>query len=98
MVGVQGIGGIPEPQPDRSNTVRDRKRTDEPDAPKQDGVTISSEAQAAASVARILQQAGPEGDVRPEKIDEARQALERGDYRNRDVVAVVADRIGRFLR
>jgi rare lipoprotein A len=49
MVGIQGIGGVPEPKPDRSTSTRDNKEAaGASTATSKDGVAIISEAQAAA--------------------------------------------------
>lgn len=99
MVGIQGIGGIPEPAPERPANARDRKDADSPSgAPTQDGVVISSEAQAAAAaLAKAVQAANQGADIRAERVTAAKQALERGDYRRPDIVQIVADRIEKYL-
>lgn len=98
MVGIQGIGGIPEPKPERPAKVRENsEQTSAARSPSSDGVLISSEAQAAAKIARMIQTAGQGGDVRTERIEAAREHLERGDYKKPDVVAKVAERISKYL-
>jgi len=97
MVGIQGIGGTPEPRPERPANVRDRRDADlSRETPSQDGVVISSEAQAAARVASTIQEAQNVPDVRTERVEAARAAIERGDFRRPDVVAQVAERISRI--
>ena len=104
MVVIQGLGGIPEPKPERSDKVRSERdntaRTNASQAngaaPKDD-VTISSEAQAAAEVARALQMARTQDDIRADKVAQARERIERGEYRNPEVVAKVAERIMKYL-
>lgn len=96
MVGIYGVGGPQEPRPDRPSSVRDNRPS--PSAEKEtasDGVVISSEAQAAAAITKTLQ-AGVD-DVRAERVEAARQAIERGDYRRPEVAKVVAERISRLL-
>lgn len=98
MVGIQGIGGVPEPKPERPAEIRDRKARDEAAPVKsEDGVVISSEAQAAASLSRLVQAANAEADIRADKVAEAKAALERGDYKNPEIVAQVAQRISKYL-
>ena len=98
MVGIQGIGGVPEPKPERPADVRDRKaREDVAPAKSEDGVIISSEAQAAASLSRLVQDASAKPDIRADRVAEARAALERGDYKNPEIVAKVAERISKYL-
>ena len=97
MVGIQGIGGPQEPRPDRPSSVRDNRpspSTDQDTAT--DGVVISSEAQAAAALTKTLQ-VRPDQQVRAERVEAAKQAIERGDYKKQDVVQVVAERISRLL-
>lgn len=96
MVGIQGIGGTPEPRPSRSSGVRDNRPGPSADQDTaSDGVVISSEAQAAAALTKTLQPGV--GDVRTERVEAARQAIERGDYRRPDAVKVVAEKISRLL-
>ncbi|MCC6488209.1 MAG: flagellar biosynthesis anti-sigma factor FlgM [Candidatus Hydrogenedentes bacterium] len=98
MVGIQGISGVPEPAPDRPANVRDRKRDDTvQSSSSQDDILISSEAQAAAKLAQLVQVAKQQTDVRTERVDAARQAIERGDYKKPEVVNEVARRIQDFL-
>jgi anti-sigma28 factor (negative regulator of flagellin synthesis) len=104
MVGIQGLGGIPEPRSEKTDRARnDRdaaanaaRAASEGEAP-QDGVVISSEAQAAARVARIIAEAKLQSEIRPEKVEAARQRIEQGDYRNPEVVRQVAERLQKFL-
>ena len=96
--GIQGIGGPQEPRPDRPSNVRDNRPSQSADSEKSsDGVVISSEAQAAAAVARTIQLSAEQVQVRSERVDEARAAIERGDYRKPEVVQQVAERISRLL-
>ena len=99
MVGIQGIGGVPEPAPDRPTGVRDKKRTEDTKAAaSQDDLLISSEAQAAARLAQLIQTAKQATDVRPERVDAAKEAIARGDYKKPEVVNEVARRIKDLLR
>lgn len=97
MVSVRGIGGVPEPAPNRPTDVRDRKRAEEKDLPAQDGVKISPEAKQAAEAARLREIARQEPDIRADRVDAAKQQLERGNYRRADVVAKVAEKISRYI-
>lgn len=96
MVAIHGIGGVPEPTPERPAKLRDT-RDREPVGSAQDGVVISSEAQAAARLAQLVQEAKEEADVRTERVEAARENLRRGDYKNPDVVAKVAEKISKYL-
>ncbi len=96
MVGIQGVGGPQEPRPDRSSGVRDSRPSPSADQESaSDGVVISSGAQAAAALVRSLQPGANE--IRAVRVEAAKQAIERGDYRRPDVVKVVAEKIGRLL-
>ena len=99
MVGIQGIGGVPEPKPERPANVRDSKQSPSADgaSSSSDGVVISSEAQAAAVVAKSIQATQGQDDIRTERVEAAKEAIERGDFKKPGIVEVVADRISKFL-
>lgn len=99
MVGIQGVGGVPEPPPGRPANVRDRKtdKAGEGASTAQDDVKISSEAQEAAGTARLTQLANQAPDVRAERVADAKEAIERGDYRLPNVIAEVARRLSELL-
>lgn len=98
MGGINGISGIPDPRSDRPSNVRDRRDTPPPAQEAQsDGVVISSEAQAAAAVARIIDTASIQPEIRQDRVDAAREALDRGDHQNPDVVQKIAERISKIL-
>ena len=105
MVGIQGLGGVPDPKPERTERVRNGRNQDVSrseaaagsSAAGEDGLVISSEAKAASEVARIVRLAQSQDDVRADKIAAARESLERGDYRNPDVVGQVADRLLKYF-
>ncbi|GMU93680.1 MAG: hypothetical protein AMXMBFR4_27380 [Candidatus Hydrogenedentota bacterium] len=97
MVGVQGVGGIPEPAPERPASAKDRRREDSiQPAVSGDKVMISSEAQAAARIASLVQLA-LQDDVRADRVESAKQALEDGSYKNPEVLAELAKRISKYL-
>jgi len=93
MVGVKGVGGIPEPTPERPANVRSRKPTDVKADETQDGVQISTEARKAAEVDRLLALSSGEQEVRPERVAAAKENLAKGEYKLPNVVAQVARRI-----
>jgi anti-sigma28 factor (negative regulator of flagellin synthesis) len=97
MVGVHGVGGIPEPAPDRSANLRDRRQTESSAKAPRDGIQISSSAQEAASVARLVQLAGQQGDVRAERVAAARERIEKGEFKFPEVVSEVAKRLSKLL-
>ena len=98
MVGVQGVGGVPEPRPNSSTGVRDSKGSTSAE-PKSEGddVLISSEAQAAATISAAITASTVQPDIRPDRVEAAREAIERGDHRDPDAVRQVAERIERIL-
>ncbi len=104
MVEIQGLGGVPEPKPERPAKVRgDREgggrdtTVSASNASAKDDLTISSEAKAAAELTRLIQISNTQSDIRADKVAAARERIERGDYRNPEVVAKVAERILKFL-
>jgi len=97
MVGINGIGGIPEPLPDRPANVRDRKREVENASVREDGVQISSEAREAASSARLASPVRGGDEVRAEQVAAAKERIERGDFKLPEVVAEVARRLSKYL-
>ncbi len=99
MVGIQGIGGIPEPKSERPANVRDSKQSPsaEEASSSSDGVVISSEAQAAAVVAASIQATSGQSDIRTERVEAAKEAIERGDFKKPEIVQVVADRVSKLL-
>jgi anti-sigma28 factor (negative regulator of flagellin synthesis) len=99
MGGIQGIGGVPEPKPDRPSSAKDSPKTDPSGdtGSSADGVVISSEAQAAATLAKTIQAAQIIPDVRADRVAAAKEAIERGDFQKPEIVQVVADRISKFI-
>ena len=97
MVGIQGVGGIPEPKPERPAKVRQKEQDAAQSSLVKDGVLISSEAQAAAKLASTIQALAGSYDVRAERVAGAKERIERGEYRNPEVVAKVAERVSKYL-
>lgn len=99
MVGIQGLGGVPESKPERPAHVRDSKQSPSTEgaASSSDAVVISSEAQAAAVVAASIQVTKGQSDIRAERVEAAKEAIERGDFKNPEIVQVVADRVSKLL-
>jgi anti-sigma28 factor (negative regulator of flagellin synthesis) len=98
MVAIQGIGGAPEPKPGGAAKVRDTKERETAKATDaKDGVVISSEAQAAARVAQLIQAAVGKADVRAERVAIAKENIERGEYKKPEVVAKVAEKVSKYL-
>ncbi len=96
MVGINGIGGIPEPV----NT----KQVSGPKAPalqanvqQADGVEISVEALNASSRGQLVSRSETADQLRSERIAQAKENLEQGVYRIQEVVLQVADRIAQYV-
>ena len=96
MVGINGIGGFPEPV----NT----KQVSGPKAPALlaqtqpvDGVEISPEALNASSRGQLVSRSETADKLRLERIAQAKENLEQGVYRIQEVVLQVADRIAQYV-
>ncbi len=100
MSGIQGIGGVGGPAPEqRPSDVRNRDRESATVEPRQgqDGVEISGEASRAQDAARLQEVARQQDDIRVDRVEEARQALERGEFQEPTVLREVAQRLLRIL-
>lgn len=98
MVGIQGVGGVPEP---KSNRPADTQTSQTPKVDQSssasDDVLISGAAQAAARIADLIQASDSAPDIRADRVEAAKAAIARGDYKNPDVVAKVADGVSKLL-
>ena len=95
---VQGLGGVSGPKPDRPDDKPAHKPVNGDEKVQTgDGVVISSEAQAAARVASLTLRAQGESDIRADKVQAAKEAIERGDYKNPDIVSEIAAKINKIL-
>jgi flagellar biosynthesis anti-sigma factor FlgM len=104
MVGIQGLGGAPEPKPGGPAKVRNDRGQESREvsstagnSSSEDNVSISSEAQAAVEVSRLVQAASTQTDVRADRVEAARARLEEGSYKDPAVVGQVADKILKYL-
>ena len=106
MVSIHGLGGVPEPKSDRSGRVRSERESEAAGstaagaaggAASGDELHISSEAQAAAEVARLVTLSAAEADIRADRVAAAKEAIARGDYKNPEVVARVAQNLSKYL-
>jgi flagellar biosynthesis anti-sigma factor FlgM len=103
MVGISGLGGIPEPKSERPASNR-TERTDASarasahgKSASSDDVAISSEAQAAAEVSRIVALSRSQEEIRAEKVQAARDRLLAGSYRDPEVVAQIAEKLLKYM-
>ncbi len=106
MVGIQSVGGMPEPVPEKPSKVKSNRDSEikatqgagKVDVPKDDQVVISSEAQAAAELARLIQMSKGQDAVRVDKVEQAKQHLAQGEYKKPEVVQKIAEKILKILR
>ena len=104
MVGIQGLGGIPEPKSGGPAKVRSERESETrtlnsttASSSSEDNVSISSEAQVAAEVARLVNASRTETDVRSDRVEAARARIEQGSYKDPEVVSQLADRLFKYL-
>lgn len=90
---IQGVGGVPRPVEKRPTTARREERATEETAPRQDDVTISSEARQAAEVARFVELAKSQDNVREDRIENARRSIENGEHRDEQAMRETAERV-----
>lgn len=104
MVGIQGLGGIPEPKSGGPAKVRSERESETrtltsttASSSSEDNVSISSEAQVAAEVARLVNASRADTDVRSDRVEAARARIEQGSYKDPEVVSQLADRLLKYL-
>ena len=106
MVGIQGLGGTPEPKSGGPAKVRNERESsalnsssNSTSAPSsaEDNIQFSSEAQVAAEIARLVQTTSIQNEIRTERVEAARARLEQGSYKNPEVIGQVADKILKYL-
>jgi flagellar biosynthesis anti-sigma factor FlgM len=94
MVGIQGIGNVPEPIGPKSGAGKAKET--EKSTVSTDNVSISSEAAQAAEIIQAATAAGV-SEIRQERVEEARANIEQGTYKVQDVVRQVAARLTKYL-
>jgi anti-sigma28 factor (negative regulator of flagellin synthesis) len=97
MGGISGVGGVGGPAPERPADVRSREREQAENTRPRDGVAISADAERASEASRVVQSLRNQDEVRQERVEQARAALERGEYRDETVLREVAQRLLRLL-
>ena len=98
MADVSRIGGLPTPQrpEDAARAEAERRRARAAQgtaAPAADGVAISPEARRAAEALRFAEFARAEPDVRPDRVEAARERLDRGELDRPEVVRRAVQRL-----
>ncbi|MBN2312235.1 MAG: flagellar biosynthesis anti-sigma factor FlgM [Candidatus Hydrogenedentes bacterium] len=98
MVGIQGIGSVPEPANTGQATGSGKKQAARTaTAVRSDDVLFSEEARGAAEAARLAEIAEADAEMRAEQVARAKQNIEQGTYKILDVVRVVAGRISKYI-
>jgi flagellar biosynthesis anti-sigma factor FlgM len=100
MLEINGIGGSNKPARIEREETRRRAEvatgsTSQTDV--QDQVKISSQARMASNIVQFSEAVKSLPDIRQERVEAARQNLERGTYRDREVVQAVAGRISKYV-
>lgn len=96
MVGIYGIGQLPEPANPRR--VEERTKTAElSSAAVRDEVKISPEGQYSSMAARALATFKNESDIRADRVAQVSKSIEQGSYRLQRVVLIAAARISKYL-
>lgn len=100
MFEINGISGSNKPARVEREEIRRRAEvnanpTGQSDA--QDQVQISSEARMASNIVQFKEAVNSLPDIRQERVEAARQNIERGYYRNREAVQVVAERLSKYV-
>ena len=98
MVGIYGIGGIPEPANTTTAGASGKKETSPSIILRDsDGVVISARAQQTSKIAKMLETSEEQAKLQAERIAKARESIEQGTYKMQDVVRIVASRVSRFI-
>ncbi len=104
MVAIEGLSGVPEPKSERPDKVRSERENAAKNAAagsaggvRKDDVAISEKAQAASEVGRVFQLTRSSEEIRTEKVEAAKQRIEQQQYKQREVVAQVAERLIKLL-
>ena len=100
MEGIQGVGGVPEPnRSNKASSARENTKTQaaNEETSASDDVVISGEAQAAAQLAQSISAASNTPDIREDRVAAAKLAIERGDYKKPEIVESVAEKISKYL-
>jgi anti-sigma28 factor (negative regulator of flagellin synthesis) len=97
MVGILGIGGVPELANTTPAAVRE-KRDDLEKGLVRDDVLISQQALDASRITRTSGSSAPNAEeLQAQRVAQAKQNIEKGAYRVQQVVRQVAARISRFV-
>ena len=95
MIGVQGIGGVPEPaNSNRADAHEKSSGVRQTSIFVRDEVQLSEEALAASRLTEMIEQAEERNaEVRAERVAELKSKLEQGSHKVNAVVRFVAARV-----
>jgi anti-sigma28 factor (negative regulator of flagellin synthesis) len=95
MIGVQGIGGVPEPaNSNRADAGAKSSSVRRTSMFSRDEVKLSEEALAASRLTELVEQAEERNaEVRTERVAELQSKLEQGSHQVNEVVRFVAARV-----
>jgi anti-sigma28 factor (negative regulator of flagellin synthesis) len=96
MVGIVGVGGLPESFPTNLGGPRTKQAPASP-VLGNDALSLSPEAQTASEVARYIAATEDDQEVRQERVEQARKNIEQGTDRMNDVLRLVAGRVNRYV-
>ena len=99
MIGVRGIGGVPEPANSNQANVRSKPSIiRQTSTLGRDDVRISDEALAASRLADFVEQAEERSEeTQAERLDQLRAKLEQGSHKVNQVVKTVAARVSSYV-
>ncbi|MBX7258564.1 MAG: flagellar biosynthesis anti-sigma factor FlgM [Candidatus Hydrogenedentes bacterium] len=97
MAGILGITANPEPANVIQPSGRGVQGTPGKTTQVSDELSVSPEAEKAATAARLLADSNKESEIRAELIEKARKNIEEGTHRVQQVVLIVASRVSKFL-
>ena len=98
MVGVQGISHETTYVSGAGLASRQQTPKEVEQAPIQDNVAISDEAQALSHIVQKIQEAMEyHSELHAKQVDEAMQRIENGTYKVQSIVESVAARLTRFI-
>jgi len=99
MIGVKGIGGVPEPANSNQAGARAKSTGDRQTSIfVRDEVQLSEEALAVSRLTELVEQAEERNaDIHAEKVAELRARLEQGSHQVNEVVRFVAARVSGYI-
>jgi anti-sigma28 factor (negative regulator of flagellin synthesis) len=97
MIGIQGIGQVPESSGPKLGPGRAKDPEKASPESTGDGVEFSPQAEEAAIASTVISEFSATNEIRNERIQRAKESIEQGTYKVQDVVRQVASRLTRFV-